>query len=252
MGRVVTNAGHYTSLAVVASDAAMKIARPIATKLLRWNLYCGSDLLCCAAPLLNVGSTVDTLTSFIAGNYSQSTGLLGVIVSGTYVSTGFIPITNWTSDNDCSMGVYLRTKTSSVDGCIGAVNGASAACYMDIAYGGTTNYGSMFSIASGSNYATGADSAGLGWYVTSRTATNSLVIYKNGVSQYSTATPAGSRPTDLTYPILVQAHITAGVPTNFSDRVFGGYAIAKGLSASDNVILYNAVQRANTIFSRQV
>ena len=252
MGRVVTNGGHYTSLAVVASDTAVKMARSIRSKILRWNLYCGSDLLCCAAPVINdSGSTVDTLTNFVSGDYSQATGLVGNGTTKT-VSTGFIPVTHWTSDNDCCMGVYLLSKTSAADYVIGAINGAGHACYMSIAYVGTTNYGSMFSIAGGSDYATGADSAGLGHYMTCRNASNSLVIYKNGVSQYSTATPAGTRPTDLTFNIIVHAALVAGVVSAASNRAFGGYNICKGFSASDAVVFFNAVQRANTILARQV
>lgn len=248
MGRLTALGIAYTSLSVVASDAAMKIARPIRSKLLRWNLYCGPGLTSCAVPLLNVGGATDTFSSFVAGDYSEATGLVGNLTS-KFNSTGFAPDPHWASVDDCSIGVYLRTKTSAADTLIGATSGASAAVYMSIAYLGTTNYGSMFSIANASHYATGADSAGLGHYLVSRTASNSLVLYKNGVLQYSTATPAGTRPLEVFY---VHCQNATGVAGAFSDRAYGGYEISKGLTAADAVVFYTAIQRANTILGRQV
>lgn len=253
MGRVVTNAGHYTSLSVVANDMAMKIARPIASKILRWNNYVGGDLGACAVPLINSsGSTVDTLQNFAAGNYAQATGLTGDGAT-MYAITGFVPSTHWSSDNDCSIGVYIRNNNSDVGTNMGVYFSTSANLLLQVSYGGTTTYGTMFSSVSPSNYLAGADTNGIGHYLTSRTSTISLTMYKNGVDPYGTVVPAGSK-TSMNIGIYVHAYNnnTISMPSAYSSRTYGGYQICSGLSASNATILYSAVQAANRVCARQV
>ncbi len=95
-----------------------------------------------------------------------------------------------------------------------------------------------------------ADTTGLGHYMASRTASNSLVFYKNGVSQVSTASPGGARVTPSA--IVIHAFNANAVLSSYSARVLGGYDICNGLTAAEVVEHYNAVQRAQTILGRQV
>lgn len=250
MKRVIANGGHYTSLSVVSADVQNKLILPIGNKLLRWNSYIGGDLAACAVPFSTTGNALDSQQNFVAGDYTEATGLTGN-GSSKYVITGFVPSTHAAGDNDWSCGVYVRTKTSGTDAVLGCFVGALANCILQICYSGTTNYGTAWSNAAGADYATGADSAGIGHYLLSRTATNSLVLYKNGVAQYSTATPAGSKLT-LNQGIYVHGYNNAGGPTGYSSRALGGYHFLKGLSATEVAVLYNTIQSGNRVLGRQV
>src|SRR6266853_811052 len=244
MGRVVTNAGHYSSLSIVAQDTAMKMVKSSGhlPKVPRWSLYCGSDQLACMTPLVNtLGSSVDTQAGTAGGwTYTEATGLTG---NGTnnYVSTGFIPATHWSSVNDCCMGVYVRTKQTTTDAVMGCSQGTDT-FYLLPCYGGTTSYAAMCNVT---NQVSFADSAGLGHYLCSRPASNSHVFYKNGISQASTTTPGGSLV--ASWNILLHAFAAAGIPAAWSARTLGGYEICNGLTAAQVVGHYNAVQRAQTI-----
>lgn len=245
MGRVVTNTGHYTSLSVMAVDSALKIARPHFSKILRWNLYCGSDQPACMTPVVNTGNTVDAQAGVSGGwTYSQATGLTGD-GSTDYVTTGFVPATHWSSDNSCSMGVYVRTKLTTTDAAMGCTNGANVD-YMLVAYSGNNSSGCLHGACA--TFVDGTN--GLGHYMASRSASNSLVLYKNGVAQNTQAIPTGTRV--ATNGVFIHAFNVNGTASSFSARVFGGYDICTGLTAAEVVEHYNAVQRAQTILGRQV
>lgn len=252
--RVKLNAGSYTSLGVVANDVQMKMVKAagLRSAILRWNTYTGNDLASFGTPLVNDhGATVDTLAGTASGwTFGDSTGLTG---NGTdnHLGTSFLVDSDWTSDDDCTMGVYLRTKTATQDFIIGNINGSTHATYLNIAYNGTDNYASMHSVAAGGQYATGADSDGTGHYLCVRNASNSLVLYRNGTSQYSTATPAGTR--NVTLPgLLVHSALVAGVVGQRSTRTYGGYQLCTGMSAAQALAFYNIIQRGQTILGRQV
>ena len=249
MKRVTAAGGNYTSLSVVANDIVGKISLPITTKLLRWNTYAGADLTACSIPIGNaVGNAADTLNNFVGGDYSQSTGLTG---NGTtkYVSTGFIPNTHWVFDNDCAMGVYARTSNSNLETAIGTFVGTTIAA-MSASQSGLTSSGFFFSQVAG-EFATGSDTNGIGHYLVSRNASNSLVLYKNGSSLFSTATPAGTR-TALNTEIIVHGININSVASQLSSRAYGGYHIARGLSASEVAIAYQAFHAGNRVLGRSV
>ena len=257
MQRVTANGGHYTSLSVVANDTVVKMARPIYSKLLRVNTYTGGDLAACVIPLVNVGlamgDTKDTAQNFVSGDYSESTGLTGD-GSSKYMSTGFVPITHWTSDNDCSYGAYLRTNTSDAGWILGInlASGATNEPRMVISLSGTLNAASLFSTVGGSDQTVATDTNGLGHYLASRTASNSLILYRNGSNQASTTTPTGSRGSDVNVGFFVHARNNQAFPNFCSNRAFGGYHFCKGLSASEVAILYSAIQAGQRVLGRQV
>lgn len=249
MRRVEANGGKYTSRSVVANDVVSKMLPSIGTKLLRWNTYTGGDLNACEVPMGNaLGTSTDSLHAFVAGDYSETTGLTG---DGTtkWNGTGFIPSVHWASDNDCGMGVYMRTTNGSAQNTMGAfVAGAIAA--LTASFSGATSSGFLFSQVA-TEFATVADAVGTGHYLVSRTASNSLVLYRNGVSIASTATPTGGRA-GVNTEIAVHAILINSVPSGFNSRSFGGYHITKGLTAAEVEIAYNAFQAGNRVLGRQV
>jgi hypothetical protein len=251
--RVRVNAGAVTGKSVAASDRAMKLVKSAGhrSKILRWNLYCGIGISACKVPLINTkGTTTEgdngtPLGPFGDADYSEPIGLTGTGTggpSGKAFDTGFTPSTDWSDDNNCSMGVYMRSETSATDAQMGASSGNVD--YLLISYGGTLTYGGMHGTDSQQSF---ADTNGLGHYMVARRASNSLVVYKNGTSQVSTATPTGNRATST---ILVHAY--NALNPAYSGRIIAGYEICAGLTAAEVLSHYYAVQTAQTILGRQV
>ncbi len=244
VSRVVGNGGTVSAStqAAACTYAAALSAASIRTKVLRRNHYAGDQLAACFVPYIkDKGSAIETNENFVGGDYSEAVGLLGDGINKDII-TGFTPSTDWSSDNDCGMGVYVRTKTTANDCQMGCADG-SRQDYLLVAYGGTTDYTTMHDPAQQPSF---ADSAGLGHYFVSRTASNSLVMYKNGVSVASTATPGAA--TRCTNAMFVHA-FSGGAQSN---RVLAGYEITKGLNATEVLALYNATQAFQTSLGRNV
>jgi len=248
MGRVRANGGNYTSLSVVASDAALKMVKASGhrSRILRWNLYCGLDLLACMTPLVNYsGNPADTASGTAGGwVYSQATGLRG---NGTdnCVITNFAAAA-WPSDDDCCMGVYARTNVGGADAIMGVSQGSGATDYMLIAYGGTASY---VAIHNTGNQISFADSFGLGHYMGSRISSTDFRFYKNGVSQVGPVSGGGGR---TIYTVVLHAYNVSGTGGAFSARTLGGYELCQGLTGAQVLAHYGAVQRAQTILGRPV
>lgn len=247
--RVRTNLGNYSGLSIVAQDTAMKMVKASGhrSKVMRWNLYCGLDQLACVVPLVTGNAqALDVRTGTAGGwTYTEATGLVG---NGTdnYLTTGFVPDNYWTSVDSCCFGAYVRTKLLTTDAIMGSNDGTNVD-YLLVCYGGTISYVSIHSPATQISF---ADTAGLGHYMGSRNASNSLVLYKNGVSSASTATPGGARVTN--WGFLVHAYNVNGLAGAWSARIIGEYEICTGLTAAEVLGHYSAVHRAMTILGRNV
>ncbi len=244
MGRVVTNAGHYTSLSIVANDTMMKMARPIRSSILRWNTYTGGDLLACFAPLIkDVGNAAEVNNGFVSSDYTESTGLTD---DGTKWLGPQFNMTDIGTDNSCHIGIYLRTRTGAVGGSLGTYDGTNYDVYSYQT--GTTGYCGLHTATTGLIAYVGS---AIGHQITSRIASNDFQLYKNGVSVASNATPGGTRVGGV-YPFLVHAYNNIGVAAVKQIGASAGYHVGTGLTAAQTVIFYNAVQRGQTILGRQV
>ncbi len=251
--RVTANGGTYDDTSITAQDTAIKIIKAAGQRslLLRWNLYCGTNLAACRTPLIiDKGSSIDSnngfpSTAFQESDYSQATGLTATGIAGgtgKYLGTGFTPNVDWSDDNNCSMGAYLRTTNSDSDVVMGA--SSSNVDYLLVSYGGSTTYGSLHGTGSQQSF---ADTNGLGHYMVVRRASNDLKVYKNGVSQVSTTTPDGNRTS-----VELLVHCYNALAPAFSKRTIGGYELCAGMTSGEAAVQYNAVQAAQTIMSRQV
>ncbi len=249
MGRVVTNAGHYTSLSVVANDIGMKMARPLRSSLLRWNTYTGGDLLACLCPLINdKGSTADTNSNFVSGDYTQATGLTGNLTTKR-LSTGFLVKTGWASNDNASVGVYIRTKsTGGAPTPLGAHDDSNAnGITMYVTLGGSS-YVYMNADASPVSF---VDAVGTGHYVGTRTAANLLTFYRNGVSVGTNAAASGTI-SNAGIAMPIHASYTGVGYTGYVDSAIAGYHIGTGFTAAQASLFYQVNQRINTILGRQV
>ncbi len=245
--RVTANGGTYNSDSLLAQDLGIKIIKAAGQRslVLRWNLYCGLDLIACRTPLIiDKGSSIDGnngFVPFVESDYSQSTGLVKATASAN-LDTGFTCNTDWTSDNDCAMGAYVRTNSSDTGAIMGSASGNVT--YLLPSYGGTTTYASMHSTGTQQSF---ADTNGLGHYMVVRRASNDFKIYKNGISQVSFTTPDGNRPANT---IVVHAY-NALAPA-YSNRIVAGYDICLGMTAAETLVHYNAIQAVQTFLGRNV
>lgn len=246
IARVVINTGSVSAGTKTAANvfvSAIKTAS-LRSKILRLNLYAGTGLAACLVPLIrDKGGLIDTATGFVSGDYSEATGLTGNGLTKS-VDTGFSPPGDWTSDNDCFIGVYARTKTTVAAVLIGGLGGSSNADYIYMT--GVLSYLSCHDTGNQFNY---ADSIATGHYAGSRIASNDTKLYRNGVSQASSATAGGTRSN---WAIGVHAYQSPGGTFGYTDASLAGYEICKGLTPTETLAYYNALQAFQTALGRQV
>ncbi len=240
---VKNNAGSVSAQTIMRANRFIQAILPIRSKLLRVGLDVGNNLATFMSPIiLDQGATIDTNSGFLEANCSETTGITG---DGTkYVSTG-LAMSSMGTDNSTHLGIYSRTNPGAFGPTIGTYDGTNVDYYFRAT---TTGYGNMHGAANGVSV---TSDNGIGHYVVSRNASNDLQLYKNGVTQSSQANPGGTRVSG-TYPVLVHAYNAAGVIAGQQSGASAGYHAGTGLSAANVLLLYNAFQAFNTLYSRQV
>ncbi|MES2367082.1 MAG: hypothetical protein V4563_14495 [Pseudomonadota bacterium] len=250
IGRVRTAGGTATGLSVVANDQFMKIATAggLRSTLYRVNTYTGLDLTTCLVPLINTyGGTTDSNGFFVAGDYSESTGLTGD-GSTNYLNTGLV-MTSLPDVNSGSMCAYIRTNSqeSKLTMGVGAGGSASAIGYLYIRDVGDLIKGVWFNELGAST--TGTDSRGL--FQISRTASNAIALYRNGSSIATDTGSAGSFTPTIDLYIHAWNNVLFGA-RDYTARTLAGYGVNSGHTATQALAYYNAWQRLQTILGRQV
>lgn len=222
-------------------------------KLLRVNLFCGTNLSACLVPLkVGGGNSTDTNTNFVSGDYTEATGLTGN-GSTKRLATGIVPSTMLTA-NSTHLAIYNRSSTLGAGGqlSMGARTSTSAAMYLN-APEVTDNkaYSAQYdtNTSQGRIVSTSALSTAYGFIVASRTAANLHTIYRNGASVGSNATTGGSLPA---VGIAVVAWNNNGTPADYGAAPCGGYSIGAGLTAQEALAYYTAMQAFQTAMGRQV
>lgn len=242
----------------------------------RANLFCGisyggtngagdsASLFYIGGPQLpliaDVGAATDTCGAVQAHWKYTETGTNGglgavSISNPVWLTTGVIPndVSSWI--NDCHLAVYMIGGGAEVAAPVGEFVSGSPSQFMQL----TTSYTglgqiSVFGTASG--YPVNADTTGTGFYVGTRTssAAGGIQQYRNGVATGTSSSTAGSFAT-LTSSILVfaQYNNTVGNPpaSDFTAHLMGGYTMGRGLTSTQQLQLYNAMQQAQTILQRQ-
>ncbi len=196
------------------------------SKIARHSINAGDGLAALRAPLKNTtGPATDSLVNFVAGDYSQATGLTGNTTT-KYVNTGLAASSAPMGDNDISIAIYVRTGSDEVTTTCGTTDGAKINT-LQVSQAGST-YWDCSSVPAGR--ITVVDAAGTGLYVGSRTSTSSSVLYKNGTS-IGTDTDSGALRS--TRSIYFHAMNNNGTVSLWSSRTHEMYAIGTGLTATE-------------------
>lgn len=224
--------------------AAIKTAG-IRSKILRLNLYAGDQLAACLTPIIrDVGGFFDVNTGFVAGDYSEATGLTGNTANTKYLNTMVIPSEHLLL-NDVHIGFYNRTASGEAKIPIGVSNvGGTEVTYCLCGYSGLS-YWNAWGSASQINV---ADVNGRGFYCGVRDASEKR-LYKAGTSIVSGVVLTGALPS---LPIYVHCYNLNGAASDSTLRNLAGYTIGKALTGAEVTAFHNALQAFQTSLARQV
>lgn len=249
--RVVANGGTISAASIDAVEKFLQDCKNalIWNKLLEVGPFAGSNLNAALVKLVYPAGAAGVLTNvnFVAGDYNESGSNGGLAGDGTtkYLNTGFNAAT-WLPDN-AHLSCYLRedivaagnrallgTLTSTDQYWLGALNPA---------IGVNGRLGQTATASSG-------EGLKQGFHVASRTATNALRIYKNGVLAGADATSvAHSRPNQN---LFLFAFNSTGSPAAFLPGRLSFYSIGQGMSDSEVLALHQAVRTLQRNLNREV
>ena len=171
------------------------------------------------------------------GSWTHSS--TGMKPSTAYADTKFSP-SNVVSINSAHMSFYSRTNSNGTE----VEMGVGQDTLLEARTSGTS-YMRMFQNTVNSAY---SDSDSLGFYQTTRTASNAIASYKNGVSKV-TGTTASSTASIANY--FIGAWNNAG-PAYSSTKECSFASIGTGFSSTEAATLYTIVQAYQTLLGRQV
>jgi hypothetical protein len=232
-----------TRAAAVTFIAAIKAAG-IRSKILRLNLYAGNNLAACLTPIIKDAGYpfFERSVGFVAGDYTEATGLTGNISSTKFLDPGIVPLTNLLA-NDYHLGFYNRSASAQAGHPCGCHNvGGTEITRVLCNYSGTAYF------AAWGTDRTAADAVGIGLYIGVRDATETR-LYRAGTSLVSNVTLVGVRPA---FPIYFHALNQFGTAANSTDRTLAGYTIGKGLTGAEVTAFTAAWQAFQTSLARQV
>lgn len=235
---VTANSGTYSAATLTAVDTFVRAAKASGywTKLNRINLFCGDQLAAALVPLkVGGGTATDTNVNFVAGDYTEATGLTG---NGTTkrLRTGLIPSVSLAL-NDTHLAIYNRGTSAQVCA-LGANDGTNFLQFLAPFNGSVIDsyqYNSAAGLLEPAN-----PGAPFGLMVSSRIAANSHAVYRGAASLGSNATSGGALPP---FEVCVFASNASGSGTFHSPVPVGAYSIGSGLTAAD-VTAYNTHMEA--------
>ena len=237
VNKVILNGGSLTSTeraAIGTLITQLKDSSLWASFTAIYPMVGGSDASC----RVNLKSpSTFSISFFNSPSFSSN----GVDWNGTnqYGNTTVTPSTSL-SLNSTSISYYSRenTATPALDmGC----NDALARTYFN-----PTSYYAINQTISTDSYVNPNTS---GLFTISRTASNLVTEYRNGISTASTTSVSTAL---CTVPIFIGARNNTGGATGFTDRQCAFAAIGGGLTAGQSLTFYNIVQTFQTTLSRQV
>jgi hypothetical protein len=196
----------------------------------------------------NLKNPLDTNAAFrlvFNGGWTHSS--TGVTPNGTnaYADTFLIPSLLLNLNNK-SYSIYSRTDSNGLFHDIGT-HGSSSNDY-DTFFTRYLNefYGTISSIA---DYTKFSNLDSLGFYSSSRTASNAIEIYKNGVSKITQSKASGA---NSNAPVYISAFNNNGGLQQYSNRNLAFASIGDGLTDTEAANFYTAVQAFQTTLNRQV
>lgn len=208
----------------------------------RMNIFAGG-FPGAAVPFFNsIGTTLDTPTNFVSGDYALASGLTGN-GSTKRIDTGVLPFDS-VGAAGC-LGIYARTNFAMNYCAIGANNSGNTQRYVIQSTNGTTmsnNWGGT-TVSNPSNINSGL------WTV-NRVSSTSLMGYRNGVNTDNSST--STTPATSTVNLLVFARNNNGTPDRYYNGSAGMYFVCGSLNSSQQALLYTRIQTLMTAFGRQV
>jgi len=276
------NNGYYSSTrnqthSLIASSVWMGAVRSAGLypgNILRANLMCGASyngtngagdcvLSACTnligspqVPLINdTGGGMDLAVGVQYRWKYQETGTgggLGCVSTNSYVvlNTGIMPTNVSAWKNDVHACIYMTIGGVENSVLMGASDVASTNVFAIETSYTTVGQASLIWFYLGNPASVDTDGTGL--YLGTRTsgAANGVTQYHNGVSTGSSSSVSGD-PAYLPFTIYVLGYNYAGTPLYSTARLCGGYALGRGLTATQNTNYYNAWQKFETLLGRQ-
>ena len=198
-----------------------------------------------AAHAVNLKTPGTYNLTFTAGWVHSSTGMTpngSSDFANTTITTSLLSL------NSGHLSYYSRTNSTGVYGEMGALRNTPNS-YTDLGINLSGN-GAYVRFNNGGVPTYIANPNTTGFYINSRTASNSLKLYKNGAIFQSLATVSSA--TDSTRPIYIGAINNQGTAVNFTNRQCAFASIGDGLTDAEAANFYTAVQKFQGILGRQV
>ena len=194
---------------------------------------------------------MNTLTFALSFNGGWTHSANGALPNGTnaYANTFLQPSIILTTFNS-HLSFYSRTSSINANRIsIGSTNSPSFTTSHQLILKFTD--GNMYStIDNNSVIASAANATSTGWYMVSRTANNSLKLYKNNSLSATNTTITIAIPN--TWSILISARNESGTALRFDNKECAFASIGSGLSDAEASTLYTLIQAMQTSLSRNV
>ena len=248
--RVIANGGSISDASLNAVEKFVQDCKNalIWDKLMEVGPFAGSDLNAALVKLIypGGGSGVLTNVNFVAGDYNESGVNGGLNGDGAtkYLNTGFNA--QGSLPDNAHLSLYLREDVSAASNraLIGTINGTD-----QYWLGAITN--TQTNIRLGETItATLAQNMSKGFYIGSRSAANSLKLYKNGAAVASDVTAVTHAKPNLN--LFVFAFNSAGVAAAHFPGRGSFYSIGQGLSDGEAQALHEAVRTLQRNLNREV
>jgi hypothetical protein len=249
--RVLANGGTISDTTLAAVDKFVLDCKGAGVwdKLLDVGVLAGGNLSAAMVKLVYPGGAPSVLTNvnFVAGDYVETGANGGLLGDGAtkYLNTG-LAVSTYLPDN-AHLSFYLREDVGAAGnrGLLGSL-GVSNQYWI----GALTPSVAATARLGQTATATSAEALNKGFYVGSRTASNQLALYKNGVlAANDTTNVSHTKPTTN---LLVFAFMSSGVAAGFLPGRGSFYSIGQALSDPETLALHLAVRALQTSLNRSI
>jgi hypothetical protein len=186
--------------------------------------------------------------SFATGWTHSSTGMTPN--GATYANTFVIVNTNLIN-NSTHLSIYSKTNSNNIAAAfdIGVSNNASSFLDLSLRLNDLT-YGDNYN--SSTNRLTASNTNSQGFFINNRTSSTVFKLFKNSNQLGTTLTTASSGYSLLTTPIYIGCLNNNGTAIYYTNREYAFSSIGDGLTDTEALSFYNAVQTYQTTLGRQV
>ncbi len=250
--RILTNNGTLTGQAYQTGTRFMNQATwwDVRRYMGRTGIYLGTQSNAMVMPIVadwfSSATIADQWVAFVAGDYSEATGLTGdgtskyILVNGANA----MGLANHTVITDLHMATYVRTASNQSGYTMGVSYAANSLDGLPISYANV----SYLELCSAVNQLGVADTNGTGLYISTRSGSN-RILWKNGVN--ITNSVAGGGTLGAGTATVVHALNSAGTVNNWTSRALSYYCY--GLAIPDaKVPMYDrCVRNVQEAYNRQ-